>query len=180
MDFLQLVTKRYSVRKYADRKVEPDKIARCIEAARLAPSACNSQPWKFVIIDEPELKTKVAKAAFEKIISINRFIFEAPVLVLLISQPQKLSAKLCGIVKRRDFRLMDIGIAAEHFCLAAAEQGLGTCMLGWFNERPVRKLLSIPKGKRIELVITAGYPDTDKIPAKNRKTTGQITSYNKF
>jgi len=180
MDFLELVTKRYSVRKYADRKVEPDKIARCIEAARLAPSACNSQPWKFVIIDQPKLKDKVAKAAFEKVVPINRFIFEAPVLVLIISQPQKLSAKLSGIVKRKDFRLMDIGIAAEHFCLAAAEQGLGTCMLGWFNERPVKKLLSVPANKRIELIITAGYPDTDDIPDKHRKPTDQITSYNKY
>ena len=75
---------------------------------------------------------------------------------------------------------MDIGIAAEHFCLQAAEEGLGTCMLGWFNEKKVKKILSIPKLKRVELIISAGFSADEKIPHKKRKSIDEILSYNKY
>ncbi|MBM4104050.1 MAG: hypothetical protein FJ263_08365, partial [Planctomycetes bacterium] len=73
-----------------------------------------------------------------------------------------------------------IGITAEHFCLQAAEEGLGTCMLGWFNEKKVMKLFSVPKFKRIELVISVGYSADEKTPRKNRKTTDEMVSYNHY
>ena len=157
MSFLDLVTERYSVRNYKDTPVQKEKLSRCIEAARLAPSACNSQPWKFVIIDDPDLREKVSKAAFEGVLKFNSFVFKAPVLVLIVSERQKMSAKFGSLVKRKNFSQMDIGIAAEHFCLQATEEGLGTCMLGWFNETKVKKLLSVPKLKRVELIISVGY-----------------------
>jgi nitroreductase len=75
---------------------------------------------------------------------------------------------------------MDIGIAAEHFCLQAAEEGLGTCMLGWFNEKKVKKILSIPKLKRVELIISVGFSADEKIPHKKRKSIDEILSYNKY
>ena len=179
MNFLELANKRYSVRNYSETPIPREKIARCIEAVRLAPSACNSQPWKFIVADEAGLKTNVAKAAFEGLLDINHFAFKAPVLILIVSQRQKLLAKFGSIIKRKNFSLMYIGIAAEHFCLAAAEEGLGTCILGWFNEKKVKKILGIEKNKRVELIISAGLSADEKIPDKIRKSTEEIVSYNK-
>jgi len=146
----------------------------------MAPSACNSQPWKFVVIDDDELKNEIASATYSDLVPINRFSTQAPVLVLVVSEQPKLSAKLGSLVKNTQFKLIDIGIAAEHFCLQAAEDGLGTCMMGWFAERKIRKLLKIPKGKRVELVITVGYPSSEEIRPKNRKNIDEMRSYNHY
>jgi nitroreductase len=180
MSFLDLANKRYSVRNYKTSPVPQQIVVRCIEAARLAPSACNSQPWKFIIVDNPQLVKELAKAAFEGLLDFNNFAFKAPVLVLIVSQRQNLSAKFGSIVKEKNFSLMDIGIAAEHFCLQAAEEGLGTCILGWFNEKKVKKMLSIPMLKRVELIITVGFSADEKIPGKKRKTIAEILSCNKY
>jgi len=180
MSFLELVNKRYSVRNYKSTPVEREKIDRCIKAARLAPSACNSQPWKFIVVDDPELKNELSIAAFKGVLDFNHFVFKAPVLVLIVSERQKSVAKIAGIVKKKNFSLMDIGIAAEHFCLQAAEVGLGTCMLGWFNEKKLKKKLSIPKLKRVELIISVGFSADDDIPHKKRKSVDEILSYNKY
>jgi len=180
MSFLDLANKRYSVRNYKTAPVPQEKVVRCVEAARLAPSACNSQPWKFIIVDNPELVNELAKAAFEGLLDFNNFAFKAPVLVLIVSERENLSAKFGSIVKKKNFSLMDIGIAAEHFCLQAAEEGLGTCIIGWFNEKKVKKLLSIPKLKRVELLITVGFSADEKIPLKKRKSIDEILSCNKY
>lgn len=180
MSFIDLANNRYSVRNYTDTPVPQETIERCIEAARLAPSACNAQPYTFVIITNPDLKDKVATAAFKGAVNINRFACRAPVLVLIISDRQKLSAKFGSIVKRKNFSQMDIGIVAEHFCLQATEEGLGTCMLGWFNEPKVKHMLSIPKRKRVELMISVGFSAGKRIPPKKRKTTDEMVSYNEY
>jgi len=179
MKFLELVNKRQSVRKYSDKIVEREKIERCLEAARLAPSACNSQPWKYIVVDDPELKEKVAKETFSTIASFNKFVLQAPVIIAIVMEKPSLISQFGGRVKDKDFYLIDIGITAEHFCLQAAEEGLGTCMLGWFNERAVLKLLEIPAKKRIGLLITLGYP-ADEPRNKIRKNFKDICSYNKY
>jgi nitroreductase len=180
MEFLDLVTKRESVREYLSKPVERGKIERCLEAARYAPSTCNSQPWRFIVVDDRELARKVALETFGKMLSFNRFVLEAPVLVLVMSEKPNLPARIGAVVKNRQFNLIDVGIAAEHFCLQAVEEGLGTCMLGWFNEEGVKGLLSIPKGRRIDLVIAVGYPASPEIRPKKRKETAQIVSYNSY
>ena len=180
MSFLDLVNKRYSVRNYNDTPVAQDTMNRCIEAARLAPSACNSQPWKFIVVDDAELLKKFARAAFEGILKFNHFVFDAPALVVIVSERQKAFAKIAGMVKRKNFSQMDVGIATEHFCLQAAEEGLGTCMLGWFNETKVKKMLSIPRPKRVELIISVGFSADETIPDKKRKSIDEILSYNTY
>ena len=180
MRFLDLANKRYSVRNYKDTPVPQEKINSCIEAARLAPSACNSQPWKFIVVNDPELRNKLAKAAFEGILDFNHFVFKAPVLILIVSEREKMLAKVGSVVKKKNFSQMDIGIAAEHFCLQATEEGLGTCMLGWFNEKIVKKMLSIPRIKRIELIISTGFSADENIPQKKRKSIDEILSCNKY
>ncbi len=169
MNFLELVTNRQSVRKYLEKRVEREKIERCLEAARLSPSACNSQPWKFIVVDKPELREKVAKATFSKVVSFNRFALSAPVLVVVVSENRNLAAKFGGMVKNIPYYLIDIGIAAEHFCLQATEEGLGTCMIGWFKEKEIKDLLNVPNKNRIALVITLGYPEQSNIRKKQRK-----------
>ena len=180
MSFLDLANKRYSVRNYQNTPVPQDKLNRCIEASRLAPSACNSQPWKFIIIDNPELRENLAKAAFEGLLDFNHFAYKAPVLVVIVSERQKAFAKFGGLVKRKNFSQMDIGITAEHFCLQATEEGLGTCMLGWFNEKRVKKTLTIPTFKRVELIISVGFSANEKTPPKNRKKTDEIVFLNQY
>ena len=178
MDFLQLAAKRQSTRKYLDKPVEREKIERCLEAARLAPSACNCQPWKFIVVDDPELKTMVANQTFGKLVSFNRFTLEAPVLVLVIAERQNAFARFAGIIKKRPLKYFDIGIAAEHFCLAATQQGLGTCMLGWFDEGAVKDILGVGEHKRVELIIAVGYPVSDEVRGKKRKSIDKFRSYN--
>jgi len=180
MRFLELVNTRYSARNYQDTPVSREALDRCVEAVRLAPSACNSQPWTFIIVDDPTLKEQLAKAAFGGLPDFNHFVFKAPVLVLIVAERQKAFAKIGGLVKKKNFRLMDIGIAAEHFCLQATEEGLGTCLLGWFDEKKVKRLLSVPARKRIELMISVGYSADEKPPQKNRKSTTEMSSYNDY
>jgi nitroreductase len=179
LNFLNLVKERYSVRRYSNKPVQREKIERCIEAARLAPSTCNSQPWRFIVVEDTKLKEAIARETYSKVLSFNSFSKGAPVLIIVISERKNISAKIAGIIKKRDFSLIDIGIAAEHICLQAVEEGLGTCMLGWFDEEAVKKLLNIPKQKRIELIITLGYPDESvKKKSKKRKDIDCIRSYN--
>ncbi len=181
MELQELIRLRQSVRKYQEKPVEKEKLEQLIEAVRLAPSACNSQPWKLIIVDEPALKNQVAKATFNKTVSFNKFAVEAPVIAVLVLEKAKMIAQIGGGLKNREFPLIDIGIAAEQFCLQAAELGLGTCMMGWFNEKKIKKILSIPSKKRIGLVITLGYaPDDYKQRQKIRKPTQDMSSFNAY
>lgn len=180
MDFLNLVKKRQSTRRYLNKPVERDKIERCIEAARLAPSATNTQPWKFIVVDNPELREKVANKTFNQIVSFNRFSLQVPVLIVITSNRMNFPNKITQTLKNRELTPIDIGIAAEHICLQAAEEGLGTCFMGWFDEKGVKKLLNIPASKRVELIIAMGYPASDIIRTKTRKKLHEIMTYNHY
>ncbi|NDW19009.1 nitroreductase [Dysgonomonas sp. 216] len=180
MDFLELVNKRQSTRAYdKDKAVEPEKVARIIEAARLSPSACNAQPWHFIVVDDPDLKNKVADAASAKLLGMNHFTKQAPVHILIVEEKVNFTSGIGGMIKDKHFAHVDIGIAAAHICLAAEAEGLGSCMLGWFNESKMRKLLDIPESKRVILDIVIGYPAQGLRP-KKRKATEEVVSYNKY
>ena len=178
--FLELVGKRQSVRGYKNQEVEKEKILRCIEAARLAPSACNSQPWKFIIVDKPDLKNQLAELTTTGILPINHYTKQAPVHVVLVMEKPNLTSKIGEVVRDKPFTFIDIGIATIQFCLQATVEGLGTCMLGWFNEKKVKKLLNIPVSKRAALVITLGYPSSDEIRVKQRKRIEDVYSMNSY
>ena len=176
---LKLVSKRRSVRKYKPLPVEKEKLLICLEAARLAPSACNAQPYKFVVVDDPAVKDKLAAAVFSGIHSPIKFAAQASVLVVVVSQKGKLSAWLGNQVQDTNFRLVDIGIAAEHFVLAAEEQGLATCWLGWFDAKGAAKALGLPAGCKAEVMLSVGYAD-EAPPARKRKTMEEISSFNGY
>lgn len=180
MDFLDLVKKRFSARKYKAAPVEREKIERCLEAARLAPSASNSQPWHFIVLEDPVVKDQVARQTFSTLLTFNKFVVQAPVLVVIVIEKPTLLSQIGGRVKNKEYPLIDIGIAAEHFCLQATEVGLGTCMLGWFNEKIIKELLHIPKDRTIGLIISVGYPDADATPSKKRKPAEEVISYNRY
>ena len=177
MDFSTLVKVRQSDRRYKPQAVEADKIDLCIEAARLAPSACNSQPWRFIVVDDAALRAEIADAAAS--MGMNGFVREAPEIVAVVLEKMSLTAAIGSVIRDKEFSLLDVGIAVSHFTLQAADLGLGTCIIGWFNERRVRKALGIPRGKRIPLLITLGYPDSPT-RRKSRKTAAQMSSRNRY
>lgn len=176
MNFLELVKLRQSNRAYEDKPVEKEKIEQCLEAARLSPSANNTQGWTFVVIDHPDLRNRVAGASFRM---GGAFVKQAPVIIALVAEKPLLITRLGSAVKKIDFVSLDMGIAATHICLQAAEIGLGTCMLESFDEKTVKSLLNIPDNRRIALLITLGYP-ADKQREKKRKTFKEVVRWNKY
>ena len=179
MDFGKLVLKRQSDRAYDNKPIEAEKIRKVLECARMAPSACNAQPWKFIVIDDAELKNRIADALYSKVLAMNHFTKQAPVHIAIVEEKANFTSKAGSIIKRKHFPLIDIGITAEHICLAAAAEGLGSCMIGWFNEKKVKKLLHVPSSRRLPLIILLGYP-SGETRAKNRKNLEEIVSYNKY
>ena len=157
----ELVKTRYSCRKYIKKRVEREKIGQCIDAARLAPSACNSQPWKFIVVDEPEKLKAVSDAAVKGLYGAPRLMAKAPALIVVQAEKGTFISKVGAMVRDTSFYLIDIGIACEHLVLQAAELGLGTCYIGWFNEKQVKKELGLGKSDVLPLVITMGYPDEE-------------------
>ncbi len=181
MDLNKLILTRQSVRRYADTPVEPDKLGQCLEAARMAPSASNSQPWKYIVVDQEPLRTELAQATFSDIKLINKFTLQAPVLIIIVLEKAKLITRLAMMVKKKEWPLIDIGITASHFCLKATELGLGTCMIGWFEEDKIRKLLHIPSDKTVGLVISVGYAvEGYPLRTKIRKSLDEIVQYNHY
>lgn len=150
MALLDLLKHRKSIRDFLDRPVEREKIMMCLEAARLAPSACNSQPWKFIVVDDRQLKDKLGDAAFRGIYSMNSFCKTAPVMVVVVSEKSKFLARIGGMFRGTKYYLIDIGVAIEHFVLQAEDLGLGTCWIGWFNARAVKSVLEISHRKKME------------------------------
>jgi nitroreductase len=178
--FLELVKVRQSDRGYdVTRAVEQEKLDYILEAARLAPSACDAQPWKFVVVNDPDVIKQTVQAISSKALGMNNFANQAPVQIFIIEEPTNFSSSAGGFFKNKHFPHIDLGIAASHIVLAAQEQGLGSCILGWFDEKKVKEILQIPSSRRVVLVITLGY-STQKTREKKRKTLGEVVSYNGY
>lgn len=175
----EVIRQRRSVRKYASTPVAREAIDRCVEAARLAPSACNSQPWTFVVVDDAGLRERLGEAAFSGAYSMNAFARQAPVLIVVITEKSGYAAKAGGQFRGVQFSLVDIGIACEHLCLQATAERLGTCWLGWFNERAVKKVLELPRSAKVDILLSLGYPADDRSPDKVRKPLAEIRRFNR-
>lgn len=180
MNLKELAEKRESCRAYKDIPVEREKLTACVEIARTSPSACNSQPWSFVIIEDPAVAKQISPILQDAVLPINRFTRNCNAYIVIVEESTNVSAKLGGKVKDQDFAMIDIGIAAQMVCLSATEQGLGTCIMGWFDEKKLQALLEIPKTKRIRLVIAVGYRENETLRTKSRKPLDEITHYNKW
>ena len=173
--FLQLVNKRESCRRFLEKEVEKEKLINCIEAARLAPSACNSQPWSFVAVNKKELTSEVAKAVQK--IGMNKFAEKAGAFIIICQEKANFTAKVGSVLQETAFQDIDIGIAASHICYEATAQGLSTCILGMFDDKKIIKALSLPKGKKIKLVIAVGYAESDKLRNKMRKPFEEVAFF---
>ena len=177
MNFKELALQRQSVRKYLDKPVEKEKLEQCIETARVSPSAHNSQPWKFIVIDDPQLRTQVGERAVG--MGMNKFAPSAPVIIAMVLEKMGTLTSIASVIKDKEFSLLDLGMAANQLCLQAADLGLGTCIIGWFDEKKVKRLLGVDKKKRVPLIITLGYTDAPTRP-KIRKSVESICSWNKY
>ena len=172
MDFLEIANARQSNRAYdPGREVEKEKLDAILEAARLAPSACNGQPYHITVCTGEHAK---AVAAATQGMGMNKFASQAPVLLVISEMPYVKSAALGAKVKGNDYRSIDIGIAAAYLTAEAAAQGLGTCILGWLDDEKIRQICDLKYPVR--LVITLGYA-ADQPRQKKRKDLNALVKF---
>jgi len=175
MNFLEIAQARQSCRAYDETKpVEPEKLEAILEAARIAPSACNGQPYKITVC-KGEAAKEVALAT-RGMGGMNKFAVQAPVMLVISEMPYVKSAALGAKVKNNDYRSIDIGIVTAYLTAEASAQGLSTCILGWLDDAKIRKLCDLQYPAR--LVITLGYAkEGDVLRKKVRKDLADLVSY---
>ena len=180
--FKDIVEKRYSVRKYITIKsVDRKLIKQCTETARLAPSAENVQPLRLLVVDDKNTLKKLKLNAFNGIYSYTKWANTAPVIIVILARPDLFADKIGAKIQDINYYALDIGIAVEHFVLQATELNLGTCWIGWFNKKGVRKSLKIPNKFKIMGLLTLGYFEyNEKINKKKRKSLDKILYFNKL
>ena len=173
MNFTEIARARQSCRRYdSTRAVEEDKLAAILEAARLAPSACNGQPYHLTVCRGETVRT-AAKATMG--MGMNKFAADAPILIVISEKPYVKTAALGAKVKGNDYRSIDIGIVAAYLTAEATAQGLATCILGWLDDHKLREICGLDGAVR--LVITLGYAaDGDPLREKKRKPLTELVS----
>jgi len=177
--FFETVAGRRSVRSFKSDMVSDAHLLMILDAARMAASSGNQQPWKFVVVTDPRMISELAEAASARILGMNSFVGQAKVLIVIVRERPNFSSKVGGTVKSKDYSHIDIGIATENICLQAIAEGIGSCILGWFDEKQVRSILKIPASKRVELIVTLGY-SLSEYREKKRKPKEVTVSYNKY
>jgi len=178
--FFELVSSRRSVRKYLDKKISREMILQCLEAARLAPSAENAQPWRFLVIDDENIKSKFADEVFSGIYSYSKFAAKAPVFILLMGHLDFIAHRVGKQIQNISFDLLDLGIAGEHIVLQAEDLGIGACWIGWFNTKKTRRFFKIPKKYKIVALLALGYSAHKRRREKRRKKLEEIVWFNKI
>jgi len=173
MNFLEIAAHRQSCRSYdTSREVEPEKLSAILEAARLAPSACNAQPYHLTVCRGQAAK---AVAAATMGMGMNKFAPQAPVLIVVSEMPYNKTAAMGAKVKNNDYRSIDIGIATAYLTAEATAQGLSTCILGWLDDSKIREICSL--AHPVRLVITLGYArEGDPLRTKKRKELSELVS----
>jgi nitroreductase len=167
MEFMDVVRKRRSIRRYKPDPVPEEEIQYILEAARLAPSWANTQCWHFIVVTDPEVKMKIGEAGF-------RWSARGPAMIVACADPAQ-----SGFREDQLYYLVDIGIALEHLVLAAVDRGLGTCWVVGFHEDQVKEILGVPENIRVIALTPLGYP-AEEPSARSRKSLEQIFSYNRY
>ena len=172
MNFMEIAQARQSCRAYdTEKDVDAEKITAMLEAAQLAPSACNGQPYHFTVC-RGKAAQEVAKATMG--LGMNKFASQAPVLIVVSEKPYVKSAAMGAKVKGNDYRSMDIGIAVAYLTAEATAQGLGTCILGWLDDEKIRNICNLDQPVR--LVITVGYAKDETIRPKKRRALSELVT----
>ena len=171
MNFSEIAKNRYSCRSYdATKMVEDEKIKAILESAILSPSACNSQPYHFTVCKGEKAK-EVAKAT--QSMGMNKFASDAPVMIVISEGNYNKTASIGAKMKGNDYRSIDIGIATAYLTAEASAQGLGTCILGWFDDKKIRKICGLDTAVR--LVVSLGYAkEGSVVPTKKRKAFDEL------
>lgn len=181
MEFREVMERRQSCRLYAERAVEREKLAAVLQAGRMSPSGCNSQRWVLVGVDEPALCGALAAALADTELNINLYAGQIPAYIAIVSHPARhLTPTQKTILATIDHSLIDIGAAAQQMCLAATDLGLGSVMLGWFDQDAVRQALGVPAGQQVLLLIGIGYPRNEDIRSKKRFSENEIIRWNGY
>ncbi len=179
MSVADVIARRVSCRAYKSDPVPEAHVLQILEAARLAPSACNKQPWRFAVVRDPELRRRIVEEGFLPGIKMPWAIV-APVHVVIGMETSFLTHSLGASVSGVDYPWVDVGIAGEHLVLAATELGLGTCWIGWIKAAAITRIVGWPPSVKPVAVITVGYPDKDKsaaLPADRRKPLDEIVRW---
>jgi nitroreductase len=176
---MNLIARRASCRAYRPDPVPQEHLERILEAARLAPSACNRQPWRFAVVRQEELRQRIVKEGFLPGARMD-WAAQAPVQVAVGMEKSFVTHRLGASVSGVDYPWVDIGIAGEHLVLAATELGLGTCWIGWIRPRRVARVVGWPGAVRAVAVITVGYPLNPAgaaLPASRRKPLDELVRW---
>ncbi len=177
MNVSEAIAERYSCRAYRTDPVSEEAVQIILEAGRLAPSACNKQPWRFAVVTGEEARRSIVETAFLKGIPMQ-WALDAPVFFVLGMVRSTITHKIAPQISGVDYPWVDIGIVGEHMVLQATELGLGTCWIGWIRPKKVARIVGWPRGIQPVAVITCGYPseDTDH-PRRPRQTLDDLTTY---
>lgn len=173
LTFDEILKKRRSVRSFDSRPVNRDDVIAICEAARSAPSACNSQTWRFVAITDKETIQRICKEAMRPVIP-NKWLGQAPLIIVGCSKLDIISNRIGTKVTGIEYYQIDLGIAMEHMVLKATDLGLGTCWIGWFNENRIKEVLNIPKEIKVSAMLAVGYPADEPPKKRSRKALGKI------
>ncbi len=179
MKFDQILRRRRSTRSFDSRPVNEKDIISIVEAARLAPSACNSQTWRFVTVTRREIIRKICHEAMRPVIP-NRWLEQAPLVIVGCSQLDVIANRIGSGVTGIEYYQIDLGIAMEHMVLKATELGIGTCWIGWFDESTLKEILKIPKKIKVSALLAVGYPKDESSGKRKRKPLEKIVFSEKW
>ena len=175
----EIIQKRRSVRRFKDTPVDKETIISMVEAAQPAPSACNAQPWRFVAVTNTSLIKEIVTKGLGGVVP-NKWAASAPVMIIGCAKLNLLTHHIGASVKGIHYHQIDLGIAMEHMVLRATEMGLGTCWIGWFKEKNIKKLLHIPKDWKIISLLALGYPEEEGNFPTPRLKLDEILFFNKI
>jgi len=170
---LEIMKKRYSCRKYRSEPIDPHRLAAMKEAVRLAPSACNRQPYTFFFITDENIINEIAGAVPLGPASVNSWIETAPLIVAAVGKPELLWHKMTQVIDN-DYHRTDAVIAMDHLSLVATEMELGTCWVGWFSRKKVGKILRVNRGQEVVILMTVGFPEKEPTVRKGRKEIKEL------
>jgi len=179
MKFDQILRRRRSTRSFDSRPVTEKDVISMVEAARLAPSACNSQTWRFVTVTRREIIRKICHEAMRPVIP-NKWLEQAPLVFVGCSQLDVIANRIGSGVTGIEYYQIDLGIAMEHMVLKATELGLGTCWIGWFDESTLKKILEIPNKIKVSALLAVGYPKDESPKKRKRKPLEKIVFSEKW
>ncbi len=166
MDFDHILERRQSIRSFDSKPVKIKDLMTIIEAARLAPSACNSQTWRFIAVTSRKRIQQICDEAMRPVIP-NKWIVQAPLIIVGCSQLDVIANRIGSRITGIEYYQIDLGIAMEHVVLKATELGLGTCWIGWFKENKIKEILKIPKRIKVSAMLAVGH--SKEVMTKKRK-----------